>query len=170
MKAWDIAYDSGDIWVACDAPGTPILRFDEAGSIVDQIESTLVPSATGLTLDDEGYLWASDNINGLIYKIDLTGTGVEESGQSDSPETGITLSCNPVTSTCAVSFHLQQPLHAVLQVYDLSGILVDVLVDGDRSPGYNSVMFDVSGLSAGAYFIRLAAGEQYASRICMVLR
>lgn len=77
VQAFDIAYDEGDIWVACDNDGYSIIRYDTSGSIVGSIERSLVPDAEGLTVDPEGYLWASDNENGLIYKIDPEGLGFE---------------------------------------------------------------------------------------------
>jgi hypothetical protein len=74
---FDIAYDSGDIWLAC-ASGHPVRCFDVSGSVVDYLESSLIPSAWGLTMDDEGYLWVSDTVNDLIYRVDL-GTALSRS-------------------------------------------------------------------------------------------
>ncbi len=77
VLAYDIAYDGGDIWVACDNDGSSIMCFDTSGILVNAIERSLVPDAEGLTVDPEGYLWASDNENGLIYKIDPDGMSLE---------------------------------------------------------------------------------------------
>ena len=68
---FDIAYDGGDIWLACGS-GFPVRRFDTSGSVVDYLTSSLIPSAGGLTMDTEGYLWVSDPDNDLIYKVDLS--------------------------------------------------------------------------------------------------
>ena len=72
---FDIAYDSGDIWLAC-ATGHPVRRFDTSGSVVDYLEGSLIPDACGLTMDTEGFLWVADTVNDLIYKVDL-GTALE---------------------------------------------------------------------------------------------
>jgi len=89
--------------VACEAPGTPILRYDSGSMVVDQIESSLVPSATGLTMDDEGYLWASDNINGKIYKINLAGTGITGDDSDGNEMAELILSSNPFSGSLTIT-------------------------------------------------------------------
>lgn len=74
VLAHDIAYDQGDIWVACENSSHSIRCYDTSGSLVDFIETSLVPAAAGLCMDPDGYLWAGDNANSLIYKIDPDGT------------------------------------------------------------------------------------------------
>jgi hypothetical protein len=76
VLAYDITYDQGNIWVACDNTEHSIRCYDTSGALVGSIERSLVPDAEGLTMDPEGFLWASDNVNGLIYKIDPLGTGL----------------------------------------------------------------------------------------------
>lgn len=78
VSAHDIAFDQGDIWVACENPGFSIMRFSTAGILVEAIERALVPSAEGLALDADGCLWVSDNVNGLIYRVDPEGTALEQ--------------------------------------------------------------------------------------------
>lgn len=78
VSAHDIAYDQGDIWVACENTGFSIMRFSTSGVLVEAIERSLVPSAVGLTLDGDGCLWASDNENGLLYRIDPDGTALAQ--------------------------------------------------------------------------------------------
>jgi len=70
---------------------------------VDQIESSLVPSATGLAMDDEGYLWASDNTNGKIYKIDPDGTGIAEGDVQGIADAAVILSPNPFAGSLFIT-------------------------------------------------------------------
>jgi len=70
---------------------------------VDQIESSLVPSATGLTMDDDGYLWASDNTNGKIYKIDPDGTGTGEGYVQGIADAAVVLSPNPFLGSIVIT-------------------------------------------------------------------
>jgi hypothetical protein len=72
---YDIAYDGGDIWLAC-AGGFPVRRFDVSGSMTEYLESSLIPCARGLTMDTGGCLWVSDDVNDLIYQVDL-GTALD---------------------------------------------------------------------------------------------
>ena len=62
---------NGDIWVASVLPDVPLRRYNDNNNCVDLIESSLVPSATGVTVDPEGNLWVSDMENDLIYRIQL---------------------------------------------------------------------------------------------------
>jgi hypothetical protein len=68
---YDITWDDGDIWIAHDSSTEPVRRFNVSGAIIDFLPGSLIPQATGLTMDDEGYLWVSDNDNDLIYRVDL---------------------------------------------------------------------------------------------------
>jgi hypothetical protein len=68
---YDIAWQEGDIWLALDSASQPVRRYDTAGTVVDFLPGSLIPQATGLTMDPEGYLWVSDNDGDLIYRVDL---------------------------------------------------------------------------------------------------
>ena len=46
-------------------------------------------------MDDDGYLWASDNTNGKIYKIDPDGTGIGEGYVQGIVDATVILSPNP---------------------------------------------------------------------------
>ncbi|MCK5116441.1 MAG: hypothetical protein KAR44_07545 [Candidatus Aegiribacteria sp.] len=72
-RTWDIARDSmGLIWVATDDSGIPVRCCDSSGNTVVEVGSNTISSATGVTLDDEGHLWVSNNDDMLLYRIDVT--------------------------------------------------------------------------------------------------
>jgi hypothetical protein len=72
-----LAYDSGDIWLACGS-GYPVRKFDSGGTMVYYLENSLIPYARGLEFDPSGFVWVSDPVNDLIYKVDLE-TALERS-------------------------------------------------------------------------------------------
>ncbi|MBN1434748.1 hypothetical protein JW921_08315 [Candidatus Fermentibacterales bacterium] len=76
VQVHDIAFDEGDVWAGCDNAANSIIRYDQSGQQVDAIDRSLVPCATGLAIDPEGMLWAADNPNGLIYRIDPAGSAL----------------------------------------------------------------------------------------------
>jgi hypothetical protein len=92
--------------------------------------------------------------------------------ESSSTETALVLKSfpNPFSSSCTICFQLEQLSHALLQVFDLSGRLVETLVDEVVPAGMYSEYFDASGLCSGMYLIRLVAGEHVASRRCIIIR
>jgi hypothetical protein len=66
---------------------------------------------------------------------------------------------NPVT-TISFSIPNVEMLHATsLRIYDLTGKLVETLVDEKLSPGNHSVQWDGSGVSSGVYFVKLVFRE-----------
>jgi hypothetical protein len=168
VTAWDLACDGAFLWVACDAPGYPLLKYDGSGSVVDQIPSSLVPSATGLTMDDQGYLWASDNLNGKIYKIDPEGTGTGGGATQGirPPE----LSVSPVPSTGAVSVSLSGfdgPVE--LRFVDCSGRTVGTAAVAGDGLLWSAYGLPGGPLPAGVYTVVARSGGLEASgRIVLV--
>jgi hypothetical protein len=77
---------------------------------------------------------------------------------------------NPFSASCTVCYQLDETSHVVLSVFDLSGRLVETLVDEVVPAGMYSEYFDGSGLCSGMYLIRLVAGEHVASRRCIIIR
>lgn len=69
----DIARDyTGCIWAASDDSQIPISCFDSSGNTVEEISNSIISSAAGLTFDDNGHLWASNNDDMMLYRIDIT--------------------------------------------------------------------------------------------------
>jgi hypothetical protein len=95
-----------------------------------------------------------------------------EEEESSSPESGLVLKSfpNPFSSSCTVCYQLDEASHVVLSVFDLSGRLVETLVDEVVPAGMYSEHLDGSGLCSGMYLIRLVAGEHAASRRCIIIR
>jgi ligand-binding sensor domain-containing protein len=69
----DIARDSmGLIWVATDDSRIPVRCCDSSGSTLEEISSSIISSAAGVTIDYEGHLWVSNNDDMILYRIDVT--------------------------------------------------------------------------------------------------
>ena len=64
---------------------------------------------------------------------------------------------NPFRPNTTITFQVDEPTRVRLTVWDLSGQLVRVLVDGVQSAGVHEVPFNGDGLPSGAYFARLDA-------------
>jgi flagellar hook assembly protein FlgD len=74
-----------------------------------------------------------------------------------------------------ISFSLAEPGHALLRVYDVSGRLVNTLVDRELSAGRHSVRWKGLNqrgehLSSGIYFCRMTAGDFTGSTRMVLLR
>ncbi|MFH1861269.1 MAG: right-handed parallel beta-helix repeat-containing protein, partial [bacterium] len=64
---------------------------------------------------------------------------------------------NPFNPSTRIGFVLPEDALVNLEVFDLAGRRVGVLVNGWRSPGYHGFVFDGSSLAAGVYFYSLTA-------------
>ena len=77
---------------------------------------------------------------------------------------------NPVRQAAALAFSVPEPGPVSLDVVDVLGRRVAVLVDGDRDTGRHTVRWDVGGLASGTYVLRLRAAGQAASQTVTVVR
>ncbi|MEX2363818.1 MAG: T9SS type A sorting domain-containing protein, partial [Balneolaceae bacterium] len=77
---------------------------------------------------------------------------------------------NPFNPTTVISYQLAVNSLVNLEVFDVMGRKVAVLVDGERkSAGSHQVTFDASGLSSGMYFYRLqSAGQTFTQKMMLV--
>jgi hypothetical protein len=66
---------------------------------------------------------------------------------------------NPFNFSTAISYQLSAFSTVSLKVYDTTGRLVTILVDGMQDVGTHEVLFDGSKLTSGLYFVRMQAGD-----------
>jgi T5SS/PEP-CTERM-associated repeat protein/probable HAF family extracellular repeat protein len=66
---------------------------------------------------------------------------------------------NPFNPSTTIQYNLPHESHVLLEVYNLLGQRVAVLMDELREAGYHSVQFDAGNFSSGMYFYRIKAGE-----------
>ena len=94
------------------------------------------------------------------------------SDPSTSPS-GVTLRApapNPARGATTFSFTLDRPMPVHLSILDTLGREVAVLVDEARATGEQRVRWAPTGLPAGAYLVRLKAGDTRLSRPVVVSR
>ena len=66
---------------------------------------------------------------------------------------------NPVNDFGTISFELTQSSDVTVQVYNLTGKLVQSIQKSNMNEGVNSISIEASNLPSGTYFVRLSAGE-----------
>jgi hypothetical protein len=82
---------------------------------------------------------------------------------------------NPFGSSTTIAFAIPADADVSLKVYDATGRLVSVLVDGRRGAGDHRVYWDGTDTrrnraASGVYFVRLTAGGQVATQRLVLLR
>lgn len=77
---------------------------------------------------------------------------------------------NPFNASTEIVFNLPRAMNAVLQVFDVTGRLVETLADQPFAAGEQRVMFDASVLASGIYFYELRAEEVKIARKMLLLK
>ena len=68
---------------------------------------------------------------------------------------------NPFNPTTTIRFDLVETRHAVfLHVFDITGRLVEKLVDGQIESGQHDIQWNASRFSSGLYFVELVTGKK----------
>jgi C1A family cysteine protease len=183
---------------ACDSPCSYDYRIVSRGMISDPIdqEGTIedIPAGeTGLTfavLDTRGaspgetdtltmYAWRS----GDPSLVDTSETAVHVVVSTDVEETPDLPAAfaleqnypNPFNPVTEIRYALPEGCHVVLSIFDVSGRLVDTLVDRFEEAGYRSVTWngtDARGISvsSGVYFYRVTAGSWSEQKKMILIR
>ncbi len=99
-----------------------------------------------------------------------TDTYVSDPGPHEDTALEIRLSQNhpnPFNPTTRISFSLTEAADVRLEIFDMLGRRVALLVNERRQAGRHTVDFDASGLSSGVYISRLQVGGYFAAGVGM---
>ena len=77
---------------------------------------------------------------------------------------------NPFNPNTIIHYRLSMDNYVSLNVYDLLGREVAMLVNEEKPPGSYEVAFNGTGLASGVYLYRLTAGSFVQSRKMILLR
>jgi hypothetical protein len=66
---------------------------------------------------------------------------------------------NPFNPVTVIKYQLPKSEYVSLVVYDGLGREVEVIYEGQQSPGYYEASFDGSQLTSGVYFYKITAGD-----------
>jgi PKD repeat protein len=77
---------------------------------------------------------------------------------------------NPFNPTTEISFSLPEASYVTLEVFNLTGQRVSVLVNGQLSAGEHTVRWDGSSVASGVYFSRLQSGSFVQTRKMILLK
>jgi len=132
-------------------------KFDaQTGALTLTAPSFIGKAQLFITVSDDSNAMARDTI---AVQVDRT-TSVAESN-SEIPTEFMLLQNypNPFNPTTLIRFGLPHSAEVKLEVFDLSGQRVAVLLNEHKPAGFHAVEFNASHLSSGTYFYRLNAGS-----------
>jgi hypothetical protein len=167
--------------------------------LIDAANGTAVgDNGTILHTSDGGSTWVpqtsgtTKNLYGLNFSNSSTGTIVGEDGTILRTTTGGATSVdddpgsapfhrpdgfilaqnypNPFNPTTTIQFTIVNRQSTIVNVYDLLGREVAVLVNEVKEPGTYTVQWDANGVSGGVYFYRLRAGDFVQTKRMLMLK
>jgi hypothetical protein len=77
---------------------------------------------------------------------------------------------NPFNPTTAIRFSVAAMHASLLQVFDITGRLVETLIDKDLSQGEYTIQWNASPLPSGVYFVRLTSSMKTQTRKVLLLK
>ncbi len=77
---------------------------------------------------------------------------------------------NPFNPSTNFKYGLKESSNIVLEIYNVQGRRVKILVNERQSAGYHTLRVDMSDLSSGVYLYRLRAGNFVKSRKMILLK
>lgn len=77
---------------------------------------------------------------------------------------------NPFNPTTRISFDIPKTGNAVLCIYDLTGKLIETLIDENITMGVYSINWDASSQPSGVYFYKLQVGDFIQTRKMILLK
>jgi photosystem II stability/assembly factor-like uncharacterized protein len=77
---------------------------------------------------------------------------------------------NPFNPSTAISYRLSAVSRVSLEVFDVLGRRVGVLVDELQRPGHHQVMWNASGFPSGVYFYQIRVGANVQSRAMVLMK
>jgi photosystem II stability/assembly factor-like uncharacterized protein len=105
------------------------------------------------------------------YQIDISQlTSIDE---NDDPVTGFQLSQNypnPFNPSTTIQYQLENTGEVLLQVFDIQGRLVEMLVDGVKTAGSHQLQFDGSSLASGTYIYRLTIDGKVLTKTMQLIK
>jgi hypothetical protein len=66
---------------------------------------------------------------------------------------------NPFNPMTSIDYALPEAAKVKVEVYNVLGQVVDVLVDGNQEAGFHKVVWDASNMASGVYFYRITANS-----------
>ncbi|MFO8184594.1 MAG: T9SS type A sorting domain-containing protein [Candidatus Aegiribacteria sp.] len=121
----------------------------------------------GLGLD--GLRMNADLMLDAYWRDGFWGDGLRVEAKDNVFTTEMSISPNPVTSIASISLNLAYPGRVSVNVYDLSGRVVDSLADTELPEGENTLNLDASNYETGVYFVRASTEGGTATTRFLVL-
>jgi len=77
---------------------------------------------------------------------------------------------NPFNPSTTINYTLAKPSHVRLEIYNILGQRLTVIVDENKDAGSHSEIWHADDIPSGVYFYRIVAGNSEDTRKMMLLK
>ena len=122
------------------------------------IDNYLDISAVGITARGNNIYVAA---NGSLTLLQFPVTSISEPDNFLPREIGGPVCYpNPFNAQTTIEYSLSQPASVTIEIYDILGRKIAMLLQGEQQAGIHSVIWNASSQSSGIYFYRIKAGDR----------
>lgn len=148
-------------------------KLDNLDSVPENYVVTLRENKSGEVYEiNEDKTFDLTLASGKTETYVLTATGTQVVVKEEiTPETfGITdIRPNPFNPSTTVSYSLDRPGNVNVKIYNLTGQLIDTIVDGYCDAGFHNIVWNAKGNASGVYVVSLVAhGKRDFRKITLV--
>lgn len=77
---------------------------------------------------------------------------------------------NPFNSTTRITFQLPVDMSVQITIVDLTGRIVENLLNGDYIAGTHNLTWNADHVASGNYYLKIKAGDQVATKLISLIR
>jgi len=168
-------YPSPDFMISCRFLNSDIQPISDTVRVSDMEGSIEIPKAAFISNDTVFAVWSGYyNIN---YEFDVFGkiiarpeTEIKENELLLPENQLISVYPNPFNAKTIIEYALSAKERVRIDIYDVLGRSITLLVDSELSAGYHQVSWDASGQSSGIYFARIAFNGNSSYKKMMLIK
>ncbi len=147
-------------------PDESVLFVEMTGSSTDW-EGTFTPPMTGIYSAEVSGSDTDGNTGIDTYVFEYPGTGIES--QSDLPVSSVSCSPNPFRESISFSYALSETGNVNVSIYDMTGRLIETLMNEEQQTGFHSVDWKASDMNPGIYLCRISSGAVSETLRCIIV-
>ncbi|MCD4847791.1 MAG: T9SS type A sorting domain-containing protein [Candidatus Aegiribacteria sp.] len=147
-------------------PDESVLFVEMTGSGADW-EGTFTPPVNGIYSAGVSGSDADGNTGIDTYQFEFPNTGIES--ESGLPVSGVSCSPNPFRESISFSYDLSETGYVNVTIYDMTGRLIETLLNEEQQTGLHSINWKASDMNPGMYLCRISSGAESETLRCVIV-
>ena len=154
-------FEYGDVWS---------LEFDgDNASEVSTLGDLGPYSVTSFGVDQHNELYIC-SFDGKIYKFVQTDSAVDDGDLKPNKFSLYQNYPNPFNPTTTIRYDIAEDSHVIMNIYDVTGRLVETLVESALESGEYEVIWDAGDLPSGVYLAQFKSGDRTVTQKLILLK